>query len=238
MHDYSRKAQLYWWIVAVLGFGLLAYALVRMAALPVSTLAQLGLICAFVCAGAFFPVRMPGSTQSYAAGEIYIFLALLVFGIEAAAIVAALEGAIGALRSSKRWTSWLGTPAMAAIATSVSGFGLLTTQAALQKSGMLNGASTLLMLTTFALIYFALCNILPSLVVALKRNERLNVGALLQDRSWMAMAHLCSIALASLLHLGGAKVDGWVLLSALPVIFLSQWIAHTLLERLSSGPQG
>ena len=233
MHDYSQKARIYWWIMALTGFGLLAFALGRLASQPSTTLMQVVLICVFVCAGAFFPVRMPGATQSFAAGDIYIFLALLVIGVEAAAVVAAVEGAVGALRTSKRWTSWFGTPAAAAIATTLSGFALLTAQGMLQTNGKLSGATTLLTLTAFAMLYFALCNLLPSLLMALKRNERLDVGAVLKDRSWMALAHLCSIAMASLLHLGGAKVDGWLLLSALPVILISQWVAHNTLERVA-----
>ena len=162
----------------------------------------------------------------------FIFLALFLFGVEAAVVVAAIEGGIGAARTSKRWTSWFGTPAMAAIATAVTGCGFLGAQAMLAKQGMLSGAATLLLMTGFAMLYFALTNFLPAQLLALKRNERLDVPGLLGDRSWMAMAHLCSVAIASFVHLANASVDVWILLAALPAIFIAHWVVHSMLERL------
>jgi len=234
MNGYNNSARAYWWIIAIVGFGLLVNALIFVAALPTASIVQIVLVAAFVCAVAFFPVKIPGTTLSFAAGEIFIFLALLIFGVEAAAIAAALESAVGAVRTSKRWTSWFGSPAMAAIATSISGYAFLAVRAALERNAMLNGATILLLLTVIAIVYFALCNILPSLLLALKRNERLDVVVLLKDRNWMAMAHICSIAIASLIHLADAGVDVWVLFAALPVIFLSQWSAHSMLERVDA----
>ena len=230
MHDYNRNARAYWWSIAIIGFVILANALFSIAALPATSILQIALIAVFVCAVAFFPVTIPGTSISFAGGEIFIFLALLLFGVEAAAVVAALEGAIGAARTSKRWTSWFATPFMAALATSVSGYGFLVTKAMLERHELLSGATILLLLTVFALVYYALCNFLPSMLLAIKRNERLEVLGLLKDRNWMAMGHVCSIAVASLVHLADPTVDVWVLFAALPLIFLSHWTVHTMLE--------
>lgn len=230
MHDYNGNARAYWWSIAVVGFVILANALFSIAALPTADVLQIALITIFVCAVAFFPVTIPGTSISFAGGEIFIFLALLLFGVEAAAVVAAVEGAIGAVRTSRRWTSWFATPFMAAIATSVSGYGFLAAKAMLKQQELLNGATTLLLLTVFALIYYALCNFLPSMLLAIKRAERLNVLALLKDRNWMAMGHVCSIAIASLVQLADPTVDVWVLFAALPLIFFSHWSVHAMLE--------
>lgn len=231
MHDYNQTARSYWWIVAAIGYGVLAYALFSVVARPAAEMLQIGLIVVFICAVAFFPVRIPGTTMSFSGGEIFIFLALLLFGVEAATIAAALEGAIGAARTSKRWTSWFATPAMAAIATATTGYSYLAVQTALEQNGFLSGAATLLLMTGFAMLYFALSNILPSMLLAFKRSEFLDVPGLLRDRSWMAVAHLCSLAVASLVHLAAPGVDAWILLSALPVIFLLHWTAHATLEQ-------
>ena len=47
-----------------------------------------------------FPVRIPRSKNSFAAGEIFIFLLLLVHGAGAAALAAAGEAGVGSYRTS------------------------------------------------------------------------------------------------------------------------------------------
>ena len=107
---------------------------------------------------AFFPINIPGSKLSVAGGEIFIFLALLLFGVEAAVIAASLEGAIASARTSKRWTSWFGSPAMAAISISIAGYGFLGARELLALNDMLSGAAFMLLLTVFAIAYSALSN--------------------------------------------------------------------------------
>ena len=231
MHDYNIPARAYWWSIAAIGYALLGNSLFTVASLPLTTILQVITATAFVAAVAFFPVTIPGSKMSVAGGEIFIFLALLLFGVEAAAIAAALEGAIGSFRTSKRWTSWYGTPAMAVLAVSASGYVFVAARAALEQNGMLNGASMLLLLTLFAVAYCALVNLLPSMLISLKRNERLDLVALMKDRNWMAVAHVCSAAIAGLLFYAGATFGVWVLFAAAPTIVLSLSSAHFLFER-------
>jgi hypothetical protein len=64
----------------------------------------------------FFPVRIPRSKNSFAAGEIFIFLLLLIHGPAAASLAAAGEAFVGSWRTSRRWTSRIASPAMAALA--------------------------------------------------------------------------------------------------------------------------
>jgi hypothetical protein len=234
MHDYNNSARTYWWAIAVIGYALLAHAIYVVAALPSATMVQILLASAFAGAIAIFPVRIPGTTLSIAGGEIFIFLALALFGVEAAVLAAALEGAIASGRTSKRWTSWFGTPAMAAITTSIAGYGFLAVRTALERHQLVSGTTMLALLTIFAIIYCALSNIFPSLLLAFKRNERLDVMALLKDRSWMAVAHVASGAIAGLLFFAGAKVDVWVLLAALPAIALSVFVTRSLLESIGT----
>ena len=231
MHDYNVSARAYWWSIAAIGYALLINALTSVAGLSAESIAQIALATAFVAAVAFFPVTIPGTKVSVAGGEIFIFLALLLFGAEAAAVAAALEGAIGSVRSSKRWTSWFGTPAMAAITVMASGSGFLAARTALEQHGLLNGATMLTILTLFAVLYCALSNILPALLMAYKRNERLDLIALAKERNWMAVAHVFSAVIAALLFYAGAKFGVWVLLAASPTIVLSLSSAHFLFER-------
>ena len=237
MHDYNNLARAYWLAIAVVGYALLGNALVTVAMQPGPVAVQIALAIGFVGAVAFFPINIPGSKLSVAGGEIFIFLALLLFGVEAAVIAAALEGAIASARTSKRWTSWFGSPAMAAISISIAGYSFLGAREALAQNDMLSGAAFMLLLTLFAVAYCALSNLLPSMLLSLKRDERLDVVALFKDRNWMAVAHVCSAAIAGLLYYAGAKFGVWVLFAAAPTIVLSLSSAHFLFERADAERQ-
>ena len=115
MQDYTPAARRYWWTVVVLGIWALVYSVANVSELHGLTLVQV-LVGALVAAiVGLFPVRIPGAKTAIAGGEIFIFLIMIVYGAPAAVLAAAVEGAVGAWRSSKRWTSRIVTPAMASI---------------------------------------------------------------------------------------------------------------------------
>jgi len=101
MPDYNRKAALYWWSVVLLGLVVLAHSLQQLAALPLSAWLQIIVGTALAMVAGLVPVRIPRSTNSFTAGEIFIFLLLLLHGPAAAALAAAGEGLVGALRTSR-----------------------------------------------------------------------------------------------------------------------------------------
>ncbi len=70
---------------------------------------------ALALAAGLFPVRVPGTKNAYAVGEISVFLLLLMLmlGPAASAVAAACESFVVSCRTSKRWTSRLFTPASA-----------------------------------------------------------------------------------------------------------------------------
>jgi diguanylate cyclase (GGDEF)-like protein/PAS domain S-box-containing protein len=236
VHDYNAQARAYWWALAAAGYSLLVFSVVRVASLPDASIYQILLAIGFVGAVAIFPVRIPRTKLSVAGGEIFIFLALLQFGIEAAAIAAAAEGAIGASRVSKRWTSWFGAPAMASITVWASGTAFVLARGAVPSSGTFGGADILL-LTGFAVLYCLLSNLLPSALLAFKNSRRLNLVALVADNSWMFVAHIMSAAIAAAMYYAGAAFGIWVAFAAAPTIVLSMSSAHYLFERANSERQ-
>ena len=90
-----------------------------------------------------FPIRVPGTKQSFAVGEIFVFLVLLALGPQAAVLAAAGETALGACRTSKRLTSRLLTPAVTALALGSTGWGLQRALGAMKAAG-LDGAAWLM----------------------------------------------------------------------------------------------
>jgi diguanylate cyclase (GGDEF)-like protein/PAS domain S-box-containing protein len=231
MHDYTPAARFYWWICALFGSYLLAVSLAHVAGLPAAAIWQIALAAAFAAAAGFFPVEIPGTKLSVAGGEIFIFLTLLLHGVDAAIVVACAEGLVGALRTSNRWTSWAGTPAMAAISVFAAGSAFVWSSNALKSAGVEDVTVAVLLFTAFALAYCVLTNFFPSLLISLKRSQRLNVRALIMDRAWMAVANVSSAAIAGLLFFAGLEFGIPVLFAAAPSIVLSMSSAHFHFQR-------
>src|SRR5512140_2937251 len=154
MKDYTRSAAVYWWVITAVGALGLAYGIYGVALLPASLLMQVLAGATVAAVVGFFPVRIPGSKTSLAGGEIFIFLILLLYGAAPAVVAAALEGFIASWRTSKRWTSRIGTPAMITLAMlgCANFLDLIRARLALDGTG---SALLLSALMVFALLYYA-----------------------------------------------------------------------------------
>src|SRR5512147_2361263 len=95
MPDYNRQATVYWWTMVTIGALVLAYCAAEVLKLPRQALLQIIAGAAIATLAGFFPVRIPRSTNSFAAGEIFIFLVLLLHGAPAASLAAAGEALVG-----------------------------------------------------------------------------------------------------------------------------------------------
>ena len=104
MPDYNPGATAYWWTMVLLGVGVQVHAVSVLLPLGIGLQAQVLFGCAVAMLAGLFPVRIPGSKNSFAAGEVFIMLLLLLLmqGPAAAALAAAGEAFVGAARSSKR----------------------------------------------------------------------------------------------------------------------------------------
>ena len=101
MDDYNGAAKIYWWATAIAGLGCLAYALALLIQAPQELDPKLLAALVFIGLVGAFPVQIPGTKTSLAAAEIFIFLLLLLYGVPAAVVGAAIEVAI-AHKAAKR----------------------------------------------------------------------------------------------------------------------------------------
>ena len=225
MPDYNPHATVAWWLGLVAGIVALAWAAAQTA--QTGSLVALQAALALVVAAALYPVRVPGTRHSYAAGDILIFLVLLALGPAPAALVAAGDALVGSMRTSKRWTSRLFSPAAAALAMAVAGLGL---QAALglAAAGGHDSAATLLALTmACSLVYFVVNVALVTGVLQLKRGEPfLQPGALLGGYRWVGLAYAGSAAVGTLLYLTWRDHGAGTLLVMLPLLALLLLTLH------------
>ena len=218
MPDYNRKAASYWWAMVLLGVALLAHALAVLQGLPATALIQVGVGVAIAGLAGFFPVRIPRAKSSFAAGEIFIFLLLLLHGPAAATLAAAGEGLIGSWRTSKRWTSRLVSPAMASIAMFATGTLLSSGIAAARSYGLYNAGLLLAATMLCAVLYFVLNTMFVTAIPFLKRNQRPMLREMFGNFGWVGITFAGSASVACLLFLTFEQTGIGVLMAAAPII--------------------
>jgi diguanylate cyclase (GGDEF)-like protein/PAS domain S-box-containing protein len=218
MDDYTPQAKAYWWTTALLGLGMLVLAATDVGTLDRGAIIQVVLGSLFAAMTGWFPVRIPGARTSSSAAEIFVFLLLLDFGPGAAAIAAAAESAVISWRTSGRWTSRLGSPAMAALAMYTCGKIFTYAMAHVPIVGA-NGAGTkFALLFAVALAYFAAGTLLTTTLIKLKRGERVQPLRILRNHAWLGLAYTVSGAIAGLLHTSFGRFEFSEVFAAVPII--------------------
>ncbi len=218
MDDYTTKAKAYWWATALLGVSALGLAVAGVATLEPRAIVQIVLGALFAAITGLFPVRIPGAKTSGSAAEIFIFLLLLDFGPGAAAIAAAAEAGVISWRTSSRWTSRMGSPAMAALAMYGCGTVFAYAQANLPIPGAYAVGSKFGLLLALALVYFAAGTLLMASLIKLKRGEPIRPFRILRDHAWLGLAYAGSGAIAGMLHTSFGRFEFSVLFAAAPII--------------------
>ena len=236
MPDYNRRAASFWWLAVAAGALVLGASLLWLWQQP--GLVQLQVLGAFVLAvgSGLFPIRLPGTINSFAVGEIFIFLVLLALGWQAAALVAAGEVAVGAFRTSKRWTSRLLSPAVGAVSLAACGALLQAALGRLSEGGPPGAAALLATMLAFAFAYFIVNATLLSGVQRLKRRESLvNLRALFGDYRWIGLAYAGSASVATLLFITWRDQGATVLLVMLPLLLMLLVTLHLYFRQQEAG---
>ncbi|WP_418314799.1 putative bifunctional diguanylate cyclase/phosphodiesterase [Piscinibacter sakaiensis] len=231
MPDYNRKATFYWWLVVICGGLILVHCAHQLAPMSDTVWLQIVLGTSMAMIAGLMPVRVAGSTNSFTAGEIFIFLLLLLHGPAAAAVASALEALVGACRTSKRWTSRIASPAMAAIA--MFGTGSLL-QAGLDlgaKDGLTADLLTLLGAIAFAIAYFMANTVLVTMVPRLKRNEPLRLRDFFGSFGWLGVAYAGNASVAAFLFLNMKQSGVVAVIAAVPIIAILLTSGHFFFRR-------
>jgi signal transduction histidine kinase len=231
MPDYNRKAATYWWLVVLLGSAVLAHSLHAVA--DDSWRAWLHIVAGTVLAmlAGLVPVRIPHTANSFTAGEIFIFLLLLLNGPEAAAIASAFEAFVGSWRTSRRWTSRIASPAMAALAMFCAGSLFEAGRSLAASLGVVGDALLLPLAIGFALGYFVLNTVMVTMVARLKRNEPLRLRGFLDAFGWLSVAYAGNASVATFLFLSFRQSGIVVVVAAVPIIAILLTTGHFYFRR-------
>ncbi len=234
MPDYNRKATAYWWVVVCLGVAAVVGSAMSLAGEPTQVIVQVAVGVAVAMLAGIFPVRVPHSRNSYAAGEIFIFLLLLMHGPAAATLAAAGEAAVGSMRTSKRWTSRIISPAVAALAMLGSGALLQATLGALNASGLGNAGVVVVVAMVFAMSYFVTITLLLTAVLRLKRDEPFQLSDLFGVFGWVGIAYAASATVSALLFLVYKQTGIGVLMGLLPLLAMLLATLHYFFRQQES----
>jgi diguanylate cyclase (GGDEF)-like protein/PAS domain S-box-containing protein len=228
MQDYSPAARRYWWVVTALGAAALAYSIADVVHIDGRFLLQVLAGAAVAAIVGLFPVRIPGAKTSIAGAEIFIFLVMLLYGPSAAVIAAAFEGFVASWRTSKRWTSRWGTPAMASLAMILCASAFETVRSGATQ---LSTAALLSCLFAFAALYFVANTLLTSTLIALKTHAPITPFKWLRSFGWIGLAYLTGASIAGLLFVSFQQFGFSVLLVSVPVITMFLSTLHSYFQR-------
>ena len=216
--DYNRSATAYWCLLAGTGAVVLALAAVHLWSLPSADLWQIltaGVIAAVV---GLFPLRVPKTKTSFAVGDIFIFLLLLLYGPFAAVVAATAEAAACAWRTSTRLTSRIAGPAAAAVAMLLCGQFFVVMQSTLVRWGLAYESAIYAATLVFALAYFVVSPTLVTTVIYLKRWRAPSLREWLTTFGWLGMGYLASASIATILHLAFRQFGPMSVVVAVPMI--------------------
>jgi len=217
MSDYNRSARAFWWVITLSGGAVFSYEMYGMVQPDRVTLIGLALLIAAAFLAGLLPIRLPGTRASITAGDVFIFLALLFWGVEAATIVAVTDGFAASCRTSRRWTSRLGSPAMMAVAVFVSA-GLFQVVLDLLNRNHGSTSSTLLAaLLVFSIAYFFCNSVLTASLLALKKKTPL-FRLWWDNYAWAGLTYAASASAAGLIYLAFKQYGLGSLLAGGPLV--------------------
>src|SRR6185295_8582048 len=164
MSDYNRGARAYWWGTTTVGALAFACSIAGVLRLAHNDMLGVAGLMAVVFLAGLRPITVPGTKASITPCDIFVYLAALFWGAPAATLVAATDAFAASYRTSRRWTSRLGSPALMSIAVMTSATLFQWTLDWLRGSQFFSTSTLLASLLLFSAGHFAL-NTLLTLVL-------------------------------------------------------------------------
>ena len=231
LFDYNAAATRLWLALAASGALAAAWAFTQLVALPWIDLTQVLFGIGCVVLAAFFQVHIPRTKYSIGVADVFVFGLLALHGAPAAAIAAGAEGLVGGMRSSKRLSSRVSTPAAATAAMAVCGLAFEALEQVLTRAGWPTASVGLTALCAIALPYFAGTTLPLLAVMAAKKGERLSLRDWAVQYSWWAAIYLIAAAVAGVLTLNTRLFGPTVLVVAGTVVAAVVMLARLSLRR-------
>jgi diguanylate cyclase (GGDEF)-like protein len=170
--DYNKRATAFWWLTVSAGGTVIAWSLWTLVRQPTDHIGQVVTGILLAVAAAFFPILVPRTKTAFSAGEVFIFMLLLLHGPHAAVLAAAAEAAVASSRVSRRWSSRIASPAMCGLSIGAAGALLTLVLAHFESLGMRASGVVVIATLWAAIVQFLINSVLVSSQLRLKRGER------------------------------------------------------------------
>lgn len=121
MSDYNRAAKIYWSVMVAGGALTAAWGLHQCLSFSLLQWMEFLALLSLVIITSSYPIRIPNTNASVTAGDTFIFLSILFLGVPAGLVLGVVDSFVSARRTTKRVTSWLGSPSMMAMTVFISG---------------------------------------------------------------------------------------------------------------------
>ena len=229
--DYSKAATRYWLAIATGGLGAGSWSAWAVAQQPPQGPWLLLVGLALVALAACFPVKLPRSTHSVAVADVVTFTLLVTVGVPAAVLAAGLETLIGALRTSKRLTSFISSPTSAMIAMATCGAVYWALEAACIGLGLAPDSARLLALCAAAPLFTAVSTGLLMGLAAIKRGQRLRLSGWFDASAGFLVFTLVAAFVAGLVHLNVQRYGQVVNGVAVALVFTLVWLLRVMVRR-------
>jgi diguanylate cyclase (GGDEF)-like protein/PAS domain S-box-containing protein len=227
LFDYNAAARRLWLALALTGTLAIIGALAALVRVPAIELWQVAAWLAIVAVAAAFPIQIPRSKHSIATGDIVIFLLLAMYGAGAAIAAAAIEGLIGAVRSSTRWSSRIASMTAGAAGMALAALVFEGVQDALQSIGLPFAGAHLAALAAAAVLHYVSTTYALMKVVTLKRGLKLGFGDWFDGSAWVGSLYLVSAVLAGMLSLNAQQFGRSAVAVGVAIIGLSLALLRT-----------
>ncbi len=240
MSDYNRAAKTYWFVMVAAGATLFVWAAQRCLAFSPPQWATFGGLLLLVIVAGANPIRIPNTTSSFTAGDVFTFLSVLFLGVPAAILVGVADAFVSSRRTSKRLASWVAAPAMMAVTVFIAGnafYFALSRFAQVFREPLGAGAMRidflLAGLALMAMLHYFINGFTISTIYALRtRGPILKLwrdGYLWTWWSFLASAVATAVIFSAVSRIGWA----YVLLSV-PMIAATHWTYKIYFERVNA----
>ena len=228
LFDYPPRARSAWLAIAGTGAAALGWALWTTAAASSTGLAPLAIALGLVTLASMLVLKLPRTSYSLSASDVFVFGVLAALGPAAAVLAAGIDGMVGTLRNSKRLSSRIATPAAAMAAMAVCGWTFERAKALLLvlPIGLDAALAAMAALPLVALLPFVLVTTPLMAMMALKRGAPMAPVEWLADSMWTAAVYLAAALVAGLVHLSAQRFGQTVLvvsaLATLGILLLTR----------------
>src|SRR5437588_11952389 len=240
MSDYNRAAKTYWFVMVAAGATLFVWAAQRCLAFSLPQWGTFGGLFLLVIVAGANPIRIPNTTSSFTAGDVFTFLGVLFLGVPAAILVGVADAFVSSRRTSKRLASWVAAPAMMAVTVFIAGnafYFALSRFAQVFREPLGAGAMRidylLAGLALMAMLHYFINGFTISTIYAL-RTRRPILKFWRDGYLWTWWSFLASAVATAVIYSAVSRIGWAYVLLSVPVIAATYWTYKIYFKRVNT----